>query len=277
MAEILFDEIGYWSEVKLDIVREYARAYSTILSKQEHPKLSHVYIDGFSGAGVHLAKRTGELVHGSPLNALNIDPPFREYSLIDLDGDKIEQLRELIGNRGDVHLEAGDCNQIMLERVFPRVRYEQYRRGLCSLDPYGLHLDWEVIAAAGKLKSIDLFLNFPIMDMNRNALWRNPERVPSDGLARMAAFWGDESWRQIAYRSEPTLFGDEVVKTENEDVARAFRKRLKDVAGFGHVAEPLPMRIRRGSVVYYLFFASQKPVAEKIVKGIFKKYRGRAG
>lgn len=28
------DEIGYWSEVKLDIVRKYASAYSTIMAKQ---------------------------------------------------------------------------------------------------------------------------------------------------------------------------------------------------------------------------------------------------
>jgi hypothetical protein len=28
------DEIGYWSEVKLDIVKKYASAYSTIMAKQ---------------------------------------------------------------------------------------------------------------------------------------------------------------------------------------------------------------------------------------------------
>jgi hypothetical protein len=45
------------------------------------------------------------------------------------------------------------------------------------LDPYGLHLNWEVIQAAGNMKSIDLFVNFPIMDINRNALWRNPDGI----------------------------------------------------------------------------------------------------
>jgi hypothetical protein len=29
-----FDEIGFWSEIKLDIVRKYASAYSTIMAKQ---------------------------------------------------------------------------------------------------------------------------------------------------------------------------------------------------------------------------------------------------
>lgn len=30
-SSVQFDEIGYWSEIKLDIVREYATAYSTII------------------------------------------------------------------------------------------------------------------------------------------------------------------------------------------------------------------------------------------------------
>lgn len=30
-----FDEIGYWSEAKLEIVQQCAAAYSTILSKQK--------------------------------------------------------------------------------------------------------------------------------------------------------------------------------------------------------------------------------------------------
>jgi len=56
-----FDEIGYWSEVKLEILREYAAAYSRILAAQCQPKLHHVYIDAFAGAGVHVSKRVGNL------------------------------------------------------------------------------------------------------------------------------------------------------------------------------------------------------------------------
>ncbi len=270
-----FDEIGYWSEIKLDIIKDYAAAYSTILSKQQHPKLTHVYIDGFAGAGQHIAKDTGEVVAGSPLNALRISPPFRHHFLIDLDGSKVEHLRSLVGDRSDVEILHGDCNKILLNEVFPKVRFKDYQRGLCILDPYGMNLDWRVIEAAGKSKAIDMFLNFPVMDMNRNALWRNPDAVPKEGLSRMSAFWGDDSWRQVAYRKQKGLFGDDDIKRDNDTVAAAFGKRLKEVGGFAHVAEPLPMRNKRHAVVYYLFFASQKAVADKIIKAIFKKHRDR--
>jgi three-Cys-motif partner protein len=271
--EVRFDEIGYWSELKLEIIKQYASAYSTNLAAQQHPKLYHVYIDAFAGAGVHISKSTGSFVPGSPLNAFLIRPPFRDHHLIDIDASRIGSLRKLIGERSNVHLYEGDCNDILLHRVFPKVRFEDYRRGLCILDPYGLDLDWKVAETAGRMRSIDMFLNFPVMDINRNVLWRNPEGVDAGQIVRMNRYWGDESWREMAYRTDTTLFG-EPEKQSNEVVAQAFRERLRTVTGFKRVPEPLPMKNSNGAVVYYLFFASQKDTAEHIVLHIFAKYRG---
>jgi len=53
------DEVGLWSEMKLEIVRDYAKEYSKILSKQ--PRFKHIYIDGFAGAGVHLSRTTASI------------------------------------------------------------------------------------------------------------------------------------------------------------------------------------------------------------------------
>jgi len=132
-----------------------------------------------------------------------------------------------------------------------------------------------VLETAGKTRSIEVFLNFPVADMNRNVLWRNPEGVSEDDIARMNAYWGDNSWRDIAYTRRPGLFGEDEVKATNKQVAEAFRRRLTDIAGFAYVPEPIPMKNSRGAIVYYLFFASHKPVAEHIVKQIFDKYRHR--
>jgi len=248
--------------------------YSRILSTQQHPSFSHVYIDAFAGTGYHLSKTTGEMVLGSPLNALQVSPPFREYHLIDLDGDKIAGLRELLGDRPDVHLHHGDCNTVLLKDVFPRVRFEDYRRGLCILDPYGLHLNWEVVQTAGMLKSLDVFINFPVYDININVLHHRADTASPFHVARLNAFWGDGSWKQFAYeKSSPDLFGNiDLEKVSNNKFAQAFRQRLVKVAGFKRVPEPLPMRNSKGSIVYYLFFASQKDTAENIVTYIFDEF-----
>src|ERR1700722_13392232 len=272
--QLQFDRIGYWSEIKLEIVREYAAAYSRILAAQSNPALFHVYIDAFAGAGIHLTKKTGDFVLGSPLNALNVRPPFRQYHLIDIDSQKVENLQQLIGERDDVFLYPGDCNVILLETVFPMVKYEDYRRGLCILDPYAMDLDWKVIATAGRSRTLDMFLNFPVLDINRNVLWRDPERVKESQVIRMNAYWGDDSWKEIAYRTDTNLFSTPD-KQPNDIVAEAFRKRLKQEIGFARVPKPIPMRNSTGATVYYLFFASQKDTAEHIVADIFRKYENR--
>lgn len=267
-----FDKIGYWSEIKLDIIKDYAKAYSIILSAQKN--LFHVYIDAFAGAGVHVSKTSGDFVLGSPLNALYVEPPFREFHLIDLDGKKIKKLNEFVRDRSDVHLYEGDCNNILLKQVFPQVQYEQRRRGLCLLDPYGLHLNWEVIETAGRMKTLDMFLNFPIMDMNRNSLWKDLDRVDETAVSRMTAFWGDDSWRKIAYTTNRNLFGYPE-KEPNEIIAEGFRERLQKKAGFKYVPQPIPMRNSTGAIVYYLFFASHNSAASNIIEYIFNKYKMR--
>jgi three-Cys-motif partner protein len=274
MAGPKIDEIGRWSEVKLDILKRYAVEYSKILSNWKNPTFTHVYIDAFAGAGYHLSKASGEMVPGSPLNALVVNPPFREFHLVDLDGDKIDGLRALIGDRKNVHLYHGDCNLVLLQQVFPKVQFKDYRRGLCLLDPYKLTLNWNVIQEAGTMESLDVFMNFPIHDINRTVLHRRPEGVSAANIARMNAYWGDDSWRELAYDENLNLFGDaDFEKVSNQRFAEAFRQRLKKVAGFKRVPDPLPMKNRNNSVVYYLFFASHNGTAEEIVTYIFDKFR----
>jgi three-Cys-motif partner protein len=269
-----YDEIGYWSEVKLDIIKEYASAYSTIMNKQKNIR-HYLYIDAFAGPGIHIKKQTNEFITGSPLNALVVSPAFPEYHFIDLDGDKVDRLRQIVGERRDVFFYKGDCNKVLLAEIFPRCKYEDYRRSLCLLDPYGLNVNWEVLQKAGEMKSIEIFYNFMIMDANMNVLWRSPEKVQASQVARMDAAWGDHSWIQAAYKKIQGLFGEMEEKTTNKAVIDAFRDRLRKVAGFEYVPEPIPMRNSKGSVIYYLFFASPNRTGGKIVKNIFDNYRDK--
>jgi three-Cys-motif partner protein len=192
------------------------------------------------------------MVPGTPLVVLSVIPPFTEYHLIDLDERKTDYLRAIVGERPDVFVYTEDCNEVLTTRILPNVRFEQYKRGLCLLDPYGLHLDWEVVRMAGETKAVEIFLNFPVADMNRN-----------------------DSWRKIAYTPIPTLFGGPVeMKTaDNRMIADAYRRRLKEVARFKYVPEPIPMRNSKNAVVYYLFFASPNATGAKIVGEIFERYR----
>lgn len=269
-----FDKIGYWSELKLEIVEKYGAAYTKAFANQKG--LKKYYIDAFSGPGVHISKRTRGQVEGSPARALKVSPPFDHFYFIDMDADKTRHLATLCSGRTDVDIHTGDSTPYLTQQLLPTIQYEKFNRALCLLDPYGLHLEWEVMLQAGQSRAVDMFLNFPVMDMNRNAIWRNPDQAPQDGIERMNRFWGDESWKRAAYAESPqhNLFSTpDLVKQGNDAILGAFRDRLKKVAGFKIVSEPLPMKNKNNAVVYYLFLASPKAVAQKIIDEIFAKYR----
>lgn len=275
---IKFDKIGAWSELKLDIVGKYGAAYTGTF--RNFPGIKKFYIDAFSGAGEHISKASGERVEGSPSRALKVKPPFDHLYFIDLEAKKTNYLRSLYGDNPKVTIKTGDATQILTQKILPPIKYEDYKRALCLLDPYGLDLDWQVIEMAGKLGTIDIFLNFPVMDMNRNAIWRNPDNVPPDGIERMNRFWGDESWREVAYKDHPQLklfSAPDKEKQDNDIIATAFGERLRQVAGFNYVAKPLPMSNSKNAIVYYLMLASPKEVARDIIEDIFSKYRKHRG
>jgi len=272
MSTVKYDTIGQWSEIKLCIIKEYAKAFASVLKNQKYIKHT-AYIDGFAGAGAHISKTTGMVVDGSPALALDVKPPFSHYHFVEMDEDRAAGLRSQF-NRPDVTVYHGNSNDVLIRDVFPKCQYKDYRRALCLLDPYELNPKWEVIEAAGKMRSVEIFLNFMIMDANMNVLWRNPERVRPDQAKRMTEFWGDESWREATYTKHPDLFGDDYhVKNTNEAVLDAYCKRLRDVAGFEYVPKPIPMKNDQGPTIYYLVFASHNKTGNRIAESVFKKYR----
>jgi len=100
---------------------------------------------------------------------------------------------------------------------------------LCLLDPYNINLTWQVIEAAGKARSIEIFMNLMIMDINRNAMRRNRTSqfrarwINSPAVGRRVLEGG-------GYATDRNLF-NEPEKVSNEEFAEAFRLRLEKKAG----------------------------------------------
>ena len=249
------DQIGFWSEIKLEIIKEYASAYTTVLSKQPWCK-GYVYIDAFAGAGMHISKTTGGVIQGSPLNALQVQPSFTEYYFIDLDEERVNLFEKIAKENPRVHAYQGDCNEILINKIFPILTYESFKRALCILDPYKINIKWETIKKVADLKTIDMFLNFSIMDVNRNILFEDLLLAKQEDIDRMNTFWGDESWKELLYIRQKNLFGKiQQVKIDTfEKLALGFEERLKKVAGFKYVPEPILMRNEKNGPLYYLIF-----------------------
>jgi three-Cys-motif partner protein len=126
--ELKFDTIGYWSEIKLEIIKKYASAYSRILSTSRYP-FYYIYVDAFAGAGQHYSRTTGNLVDGSPLVALNTEPPFKEIIIFELNSQKTNTLIKLIVN---VRM------SISIQKIAMNIYYKKYCQRYVTMTITGL-------------------------------------------------------------------------------------------------------------------------------------------
>lgn len=259
------DKLGEWSERKIRIVAKYASAYSKILTNQ---RLRPHYIDGFTGGGMALSRETGEAVETTAKRILAIEPPFASYHLVDFDPAKAQAMRLACAGRPQATAYCDDANQI-LPKIFAKIRYEDYQRALCFLDPYKILLSWGVLEAAGANRALEAFIHFPTGDVQRNALRKDRDKALPADVERMNAMWGDETWREIGYSEVQTLFGPESQKQNVDVLLDAFASRLK-AAGFTHVSRGLPMRNSVGVTLYHLFFATHNATAIRIANDILK-------
>ena len=271
LSDIELDRLNPWSKVKHEIIEKYAGAYTTILHNQRYLK-RYVYIDAFAGAGVAVDAESDEFIAAGALRALNVEPRFTEYHFIELNPDKVTVLEEVSRHRRGVQVHSGDYREI-LPALLSRCRYEDFARGLCLLDPYGLSVDYALLKEIGSMETIEIFFNFMLVGANRNVLWNvDPARIKPDRAALMTRVWGHDRWVDELYDRTPGLFGDIRTKVSNERVGEAYRRRLIE-AGFKYVPRPIPMKNRVNAPVYYLFFASPNKTGAAIVEQIFNKYR----
>jgi three-Cys-motif partner protein len=238
-------------------------------SRSAVASFKHFYIDGFASAGVSLDKSSGNLVLGSALRVLDVQPPFARYFLVELDRKRYELLRRICSGRNDVETFCGDANVVLPRDIFPRVRQSKYERAFCLLDPYNeTNLRWETVAAAAKTEAIDVLIHFPIYSMNINVLRKEGPAQKE----RLNLYWGDDSWEPIAYEEDPQmdLFGStRTTKAGNEKIITAYRDRLIAAARFKATSRPIPMRNSKGNIVYYLIFAtSSKPTGAKAITAV---------
>jgi three-Cys-motif partner protein len=289
---------GEWTSDKLERVRKYLCAYTTIFKKNPHASyFTTIYVDAFAGTGqrVESAGRHSKaaamaledeadtdkeaLQKGSARIALEVDPPFDRFLFIERSTKRAKELQKLRSEFPDranvIQIKQGDANDV-LRQWCHRTDWQRHR-AVVFLDPYGMQVDWATIEAIAATKAIDLWILFPLGVAVNRLLTRNepPPKKWADALTRI---FGNEDWKQEFYpkKTEPTLFGEEETERKAANfgrIGRFFLKRLKTV--FAQVApNPLILTNSKGVPIYLLCFAAGNPkgapTALKIAKDILK-------
>lgn len=267
---------GVWTEQKLECVRKYLHAYSTIMNKQT---FNFAYIDAFAGTGYReliLDEETNwslfpeldsqEVVNfrqGSVRNALEIQPPFNKYIFIEeksVNFTKLERLREEYILREEFFEDSIECILTDANGYLTNACKKDWsrHRALVFLDPFGMQVEWKTIELIAATKAIDLWLLFPIGTVNR-LLKRNGD-IRISLRNKLDTFFGEDSWYDVFYKltQEHSLFGEEEKweKIGNifYEIEQYFIKRLKAI--FAGVANnPLVLRNSKNVPLYLLCFA----------------------
>lgn len=281
---------GGWTTEKLERVRKYLKAYTTIMKDQN---FRFAYIDAFAGTGYRtdrLDTNPNELMlpeiaeqevqgflDGSARIALQVQPKFQNYILIEKDENRFAELQKLKVDfpSDDIELVQSDANEYLNDLCDKNWRKH---RAVLFLDPYGMEVEWQTVTAIANTQAIDLWILFPL-GIAVNRLLKRDGDVDTTVRHKLDRFFGTTDWYDTFYEiaSSPTLFGEEMVvrkKSDFQSIAQYFVERLQTV--FTKVANnPLPLYNSKSNPLYLLCFAAGNPkgapIAVKIAQDILKE------
>ncbi len=265
---------GDWTLQKLQCLKDYLIIYSQIFHKNPGAMyFKTIYVDAFAGTGYiskrniadsHLFGNTDRETYlkGSARISLEVEPPFDQYIFTDTNAIHVSELNILASSfpKRNILIENKQANELLIS--FWKKTNWKINRAVVFLDPYGMQVDWETIAALANTKAIDLWCLFPLgMAINRMlTVGRLPPEKWSDALTRLL---GSEEWKTKFYKTftEHTLFGPHelIKKTATlETIGSYIIERLKTV--FTQVAEkPFIMRNSKNNPIFILCFAAGNP------------------
>lgn len=272
---------GNWTEAKMEIVVDYAKAYLTIMNKQNWVKT--LYFDGFAGSGLIGASDKEESIKGTALRILDIDQPrpFDIYYFVEKDEKNKSALETKINADyfgKNAHIIKADCNKKLVDMANFLNKNKEYR-ALVFVDPYGMTVNWSSIEALRGL-GIDLWILVPTgVGVNR-LLIKNNQNIPEAWLIKLEKFLGLSREEILAHfystKTVTTLFGDETSINKEEraiiKIGELYSQRLSTV--FKSVSESFVMRNSNNSIMYHFMMATNNKTALKLANDVIKpKYK----
>jgi three-Cys-motif partner protein len=262
---------GAWTERKLSVVQRYLEIYAQALKNQAFQR---VYVDAFAGTGDRTNKRRETLplldlpefdaiAKGSARLALEVEPPFNRYVLIERATRRASELTALKTEflTRKIEIVNDDANDAIA--ALCKVTNWHNTRGVAFLDPYGLQVTWDTLVAIARTTALDIWVLFP-SGMGLNRLLTKSGDIPQEWQDTLDRSLGTKDWRSAFYRSEEhaDLFEGPRSKTVKDadpiKLERFYLNRLRTI--FPTVMSTcVRLTNSKDQTMYLLCFASANP------------------
>ncbi len=276
---------GDWTENKIDIIVEYAKAYLKIMHKYaDFYNWKLLYFDGFAGSG-YIIKGNDEnqkIIIGAAKRILEIEEP-RPFDIFyfvekdDLKATHLEENTKRVYNNKFVHIVKEDCNDKIksMSQFLTTPKGKKYKV-LAYIDPCGMQLNWDSLQTLQKL-SVDVWILVPT-GMGVNRLLKKDSNISDAWVSRLEVFLGMDKQEILDYfykkTTNNTLFGEETIVSKNnkaiEKSAILYKERLSSL--FSFVTQPYILKNKTNSAMFHFFMASNNKTAAKIANEIIEKY-----
>jgi three-Cys-motif partner protein len=206
------------------------------------------YLELQAGPGLLLDEETRGYVEGSPLQALNLNPPFDAYTLAEKSERLVDALRVRVGVRPNTRILCGDANDpAHLERIAAGISERDLV--IAYLDPEGLELEFATVRfLAGQFPHIDFLINLPVSGIHR-ALAARPD--DDEILARVEAALDHPRPAELLTGDPPQAIRD------------WHARRLEDL-GLEHITRRTVRVQANNSPLYDVVLASRHPKAVEL-------------
>jgi three-Cys-motif partner protein len=276
---------GDWTENKIEIIVEYAKAYLKIMkvhASKNNWKL--LYFDGFAGSGFIIKgkDKNQKLIVGAAKRILEVeDPrPFDLFYFVEKNESNVKLLNEIKEQEfpsKKIRIVNEDCNEKIksMSDFLSTPKGKKYKV-LAFIDPCGMQLNWDSLITLQK-HSVDVWILVPT-GMGVNRLLKKDSKISDSWVSKLEVFLGLQKNEILSYfykeTTSYTLFGEERVISKEEKAieksAKLYKERLESL--FSFVSDAYVLKNKSNSVMFHFFMASNNKTAVKIANEIIKKY-----
>jgi len=272
---------GDWTDRKMKIVVEYAKAYLTIMAN--YPLLKTIYFDGFAGSGIIDGDKGEEAKKGTALQIMDITSPkpFDMYYFVEVNDDykcALDNQIKLHYSAREAHVVKDDCNN-KLKALGKFLAANPRYRALAFIDPYGMDVQWSTIEVLKGL-GVDLWILVPT-GVGANRLLKVDGEISDGWYCALETFLGLSRTEidKRFYRRDTvqTLFGEETVVTKEKQAIQKlgvlYAERLGEI--FKFVSDPFIMKNSMNSIMYHFMMATNNAAGVKIANDVIKPKYGQ--